>query len=452
MKNNILRLLPVMIVISLGLLLAQGRAEPAAAAPAMQTNLLQNPGFEEPYSGGLAQNWSPWHQELNSNPKPANCSERYLVQPKWNGELASGGLIMEGARSQQVGNNFDTWRGGVMQTVSVSPGSTYRFSFYATGRATNDQYPAPSDPSAKLGVRGGIDPNGSGLWSDGDIVWGASGSPHMSSGQGNWQQFSVEATATGGQITVFVQGDTGGANLCRAHLDVWFDKAELVESGPPPTNTPLPPPPLPPQPVITNTPVPPSPTPTSEIPPTETPLPTETPTNTPEPPQGGVICANAFADANANGLRDPDEGYMAGVTFSVAQEDAVIAQGVSIGSSTPICFSELEPGTYLVGQQVPRNLEMTTAPTATVDVTEGSTISLEFGSRIKTDLGDDEISQVTPPVDGEDPAASGDGSSSDDGGVSPLAIVGLGAIILAIVLLAVLIIILLRNQGKTSSE
>jgi len=442
MKINISRMLLAIVVLAIAILLGPGQNDAVYAEPAQQTNLLNNPSFEEPYNGGVAGNWGAWHQELNSNPKPEACAERYMVQPKWNGELASGGLIKDGARSQQVGNSFDTWRGGVLQTVNVNPGSTYRFTFYATGRATNDQYPAPSDTSVNLGIRGGIDPNGSGLWSDGDIVWGATGSPHMSGSQGNWQQFTVEATATGSQITVFVQADTSGPNQCRRHLDTWFDQAQLIEVGPPPTNTPPPPPPPPPQPVVTNTPVPPTETATPEVSPTATLVPTETPTNTPVPPSGGTICTNAFADDNANGQRDSEEGYMAGVTFSVANEDAVIAQGVSVGSDTAICFEDLDPGTYVVGQQVPRNLEMTTAATATVDLTAGSIISLEFGSRVKTDDNDAEI--LTPTEEG---TVEGDDGSSSGSGVSPLAILGLAAIGIAVVLLVVLIILLFRQQS-----
>jgi hypothetical protein len=133
---------------------------------------------------------------------------------------------------------------------------------------------------------------------------------------------------------------------------------------------------------------------------------------------------------------------MAGVTFSVANENAVIAQGVSVGSDTPICFEELDPGTYVVGQQVPRNLEMTTAATATVDLTAGSIISLEFGSRVKTDDGD-ENSNLPPTEEGS--SGSDEGSSSGSG-VNWLAILGLAAIALAVVLLVVLIVLLIRQQ------
>jgi hypothetical protein len=424
------------------------QSAPASAAPEKQTNLIQNPGFEEPYNGGTAQSWSPWHQGLNDNPKPAKCSDRYLVEPTWSPELASAGLIRDGARSQHVGNSFDTWRAGVMQTISVNPGSTYRFTFYSTGRATNDQYPAPSDASVNLGVRGGIDPNGSGLWNDSDVVWGAAGSPHMSGSQGNWQQFSVEATATGSQITVFVQGDNGGTNQCRKHLDVWFDSAQVVEVGPPPTNTPPPPPPPPPQPVATNTPVPPTATATPEVSPTNTPVPSPTPTDTPVPPETGAICANAFADANLNGQRDPDEGFMAGVSFTVSQEDVVFGPGVSTGTDIPVCFENLEEGAYLVAQEVPRGLVMTTAQSATVQVNAGSTVTLEFGSWFRSE-SDEEIAALTPTAEGGD--SSPPDSSSGDDGVNILAIVGLGAILIAIVLLAVLIIILVRQSGNSAT-
>ena len=450
MKRILARLFPALVLVFLVLLMAPGEVEQVTAAPLLQTNLLNNPSFEEPYSGGTAQSWAKQHENANVDPKPENCSGYYAVLPVWSPELNTD-IIIDGARSQHIGNQFDTWHAVVMQNVNVTPGSTYRFTFWGTGRASNDQYPTPSDTSVNLNMQARIDPNGSGNMFDSDIVNGAAGSPHMSGGTGNWQQFTVEATATGNQMTVFASANLAGANQCRAHLDVWFDKAELIEVGPPATNTPAPPPPQPtspPQPVITNTPLPPPPTATSEAPPTTGPAPTVGPTNTPIPPasSGGVICVNAFADNNANGVRDPDEGYMAGVTFVIIQDGQVVAQGVSTGTSTPVCFENIPPGTYTVAQQVPRNLEMTTAPSATIEVTEGSTISLEFGSRVKTDDGGDEIAG-NPTLTPEGGSSPEEGSGSDGGnGLNVVAIIGLGAILLAIVLLVALVIILLRQQ------
>jgi hypothetical protein len=420
----------------------------AQAAPARQTNLLTNPSLEQPYASGAANGWGRWHQDTAKIPE---CAGAYYHQPVWQPELNTA-LILDGAASQHIGNQFDTWHAGVMQNVNVTAGSRYRFTFWSRGRASNEQYPVPSDGNVNLGVRAGIDPNGSGLWSDGDIQWGNSGSPHD-----NWQQFSVEATASSGIITVFVAANLGGANQCRAHLDVWFDKAELVVAGPPPTNTPPPQPTSPPPPPATNTPVPPTATATSETPPTETPapptdVPTDAPTNTPEPVQGGAICLNAFSDSNANGLHEAAEGYMAGVTFTIAQNNQVLTQGVSQGSSAPVCFESIPEGSYQVAQVVPRTLEMTTAASITIDVTDGETIGLEFGSRIKPA---EEATQAVSANATTNPAATATGGpvtivesgDEDGGGLDLLPLVGLGILALAVLLLGVLIVVLVRQRA-----
>ena len=439
----------LLVFVMLGVILnAQAGDVDEVESSYLQSNLLQNPSFEEPYSNGVAQGWGPQHADNNTNPKPDNCSDYYTALPKWSPELATGSLILDGGRSQHIGNQFDTWNAVVMQDVNVNPGSTYRFSFWATGRASNDQYPAPSDSSVNLGVRAGIDPNGGGNMLSNSIVWGGSGSPHMSGGDGNWQQFSVEATAVGSKITVFANANNGGANQCRAHLDVWFDKAELVTAGPPPTNTPPPAPTLPPQPVATNTPVPPTPTDTPVVPPTDTPAPTDVPTNTPEPQTGGEICANAFADENKNGIQDLGEGWMAGVTLSLIQDEKVIGTGISTGTEISVCFQQLS-GIYNVAQSVPRNLEMTNAPvTNPIEAVNGVSHYVPFGSWFASDTGDESSPDSTPtPSDSQQESGNQDGDSSSGGSsVSPLAVVGLGAIILAVILLAVLIIILLRQQ------
>jgi hypothetical protein len=444
MNKKILLVLFSAIVVIIGFSHNPVNRQPSAEA-ALQSNIIQNPGFEEPYSNGVAQNWAPQHNNFNADPKPQDCNDSYAVQPTWTGELASAALILEGARSQKIGNQFDTFQAVVMQTVNVNPGSRYRFSFWSTGRASNEQYPAPSDTSVNLGIQAGIDPAGRGNFvaNFNEIAWGPAGSPHMNGSQANWQQFSVEATATGSQITVFALGNLVGAQQCRAHLDVWFDKSELIEVGPPPTNTPPPPPP---QPVATNTPIPPTFTPTSEIPPTETSSPTPIPTDTPLPPQGGVICVNAFSDDNANGLHEPDEGYMAGVTFTIAQDNQVVVQGVSTGTSTAVCFENIPAGTYVVAQVVPRNLEMTTAASATINVTDGTTVSLDFGTRVKTDMDDEEIGENPSPTPAGSDDTNQDSDSSSGEGINWLAIIGLAAIFVAILLLGVLIFLLLRQQ------
>lgn len=404
-----------------------------------QTNLLQNPGFEQPYSSGSAQNWGRWHQDDGGS---ALCEEPWAGRPVW-GPESNSALVLEGSTSQKFGNQFNKFHAGVYQTVNVNPGSTYRFTFWARGRASNEQYPAPSSNFINLNVQARIDPQGRGLWNAAGIVGGAVGQPHD-----QWQQFSVEATAAGNTITVFAGSNMRGGT-CAAHMDIWIDQASLVEVGPPPTNTPPPPPPPPP---ATNTPVPPTVTPTPENSPT--------PTNTPEPtftptPAGGTICLNAFGDANANGIHDPDEGFMAGVALAVSRDGQVVSNGVSRGSDDAVCFDNLPPGEYTVAQSVPPTLEMTTAPNATVPVEAGKTVGVEFGSRLRQsqptgEPAGGEPTAVADTGNGGEPTptvAAADGAIEEgDSGLDPLALVGLGVILLAVILLGALIFILVRQQ------
>lgn len=428
-----------------GLLLMLGRVIPVAAAPQQQTNLLQNPGFEQPFdSGGAAANWARWHEETGGS---TACAEPWAGRPIWSQE-ANSPLIHGGATSQHIGNQFNKWHAGVMQTVNVTPGTTYRFTFWARGRASNDQYPAPSYGDVALNVQARIDPQGRGQWNAAGLVSGSAGSPHDT-----WQQFSVDATATGSQITVFVAANLKNSQ-CAGHMDVWFDDAQLVEVGPPPTNTPPPPPPTSPAPIVTNTPVPPTATPTPQFTPTHTPEPTAVPTNTPEPPTGGQVCLNAFSDDNGNGARDTTEGYMGRVTLTLAQNNAILSTGLSTGTADPICFENIPAGTYQVAQIVPAGLETTTAPSTDISVEEGSTIGVEFGSRIQP--------TAAPPAPATEVAANqptpdaGSGTATDDNaaasaandGPGVLAFAGLAVIGLAVILLGVLIFLVLRQQSR----
>ena len=381
----------------LALFLAFGMRSQVTAAPAQQgANLLNNASFEQPFVNGAADGWSTWHMETEKT--DSECLSGYHFMPKWNMETG-GQFVNNGITAQYIGNNWDTWGGGVSQTVNVTPGSTYRFSFFAKGRTTSEQSPAPSEFGINMNIRAGIDPNGGGQWYDGDVAWGPAASPHD-----NWQQFSVEATATGDKMTVFTSADLGvvGVNQCRQFLDTWFDNAELVEVGaaPPPT--------APPAPAATavpvNTPLPQA-TPTTEVPSTEEPQPTEEPESVAEAPldqptTGATICLNAFHDINANGLLDPNEGSMADVTLTVANQNAIIGSVISDGSESLKCFYNLEAGLYQVAQQVPAHLQMTSAANVAVEATVDSTVSVAFGSRIRGAPITEAIPADTTPVEG----------------------------------------------------
>lgn len=414
-----------------------------------QTNLLTNPSFENPYgSNGEASSWGRWH-ENSAESEFGDCTNGYHKLPTWSPEYNSA-IIQSGGASQHVGNQWDTWHGGVFQTVNVTPGSTYRFTVWAYSHAGSNNFGSPSDGDMNSQVQVGIDPNGSGLWYEGDVVWSGYINP-----LDTWQQVSVEVTATGDKVSVYTSADYGvkGANQCRAHLDTWFDSAELVEVGPPPTNTPVPQPTSPPPPPATNTAVP-QPTATADAvePTTETPVePTAEPTVEAEIPSGGgTICVNAFADTNANGVKDADEGYMGNVTFTIAQGTLVIGQAVSTGTPTPVCFEGLTAGEYQVAQTVPGRLEMTTAGNTALAVADGQVVGIEFGSRIRTEdeiaSGGDPEGVVTTPESGDENGNSEEGS----GGNPLLAFGGVFLLLGGLLLLGAIVIVVLGRRGSSS--
>lgn len=406
------------------------------------TNLLQNPDFAQPYNNGVANGWSGWHRE---SAKSEDCADPYWFRPHWGAETITPSHIYRGSSAQFIGNSWDTWMAGVYQTVPATPGSTYRFSFFAKGRTANQPGIDGSLTHIALNIRAGIDPTGGTAWHGPDVVWGGAGSPHD-----NWQQFSVEVTAVSNQITVFTSANLtqAGVNQCLAHLDTWYDAAELVVVQIPPTVTNTPPPPPP----ATNTPVN---TPTPEVTNTPTAVPTNTPTPTPTTPPGGTICLNAFHDENANGVHDAGEDYLAGITFTVSRDGELLDTAISTGRAEPVCFDGLEPGAYEVAQQIPPRLELTTADTAVIDINVGQTLGVEFGSRqrpqptpVTDPAGADTIADAETPADADPNLVPEETAepAPDAGPRSLAALSGLIALMVGILLLGVLLFFFLRRQ------
>ncbi|MEM7283973.1 MAG: hypothetical protein AAF438_20365, partial [Pseudomonadota bacterium] len=98
---------------------------------AAQSNLLQNPGFEGPYSAwqiqyGTAQvaaTWTPWWLE-DANHDPIYAQPEYKPAE---GQFFPN-RVFEGARAQQWFTFYKSHYGGMYQQVSgVTPGQTYRF-------------------------------------------------------------------------------------------------------------------------------------------------------------------------------------------------------------------------------------------------------------------------------------------------------------------------------------
>ena len=108
-----------------------------------------------------------------------------------------------------------------------------------------------------------------------------------------------------------------------------------------------------------------------------------TPTPSAESASFGTICINSFSDDDASGIRDANEGYMAGIPVLVKREGKIVVEGISTGTQRPVCFADLAVGEYEVLQQPPASLALTTANNAVLTLKAGQTIGLEFGSRVR---------------------------------------------------------------------
>lgn len=448
------------------------------AAPALQENLLTNPGFEQPYSDGgkQANGWGRWFEDTG---KAGGGSLDYVVQPDFSAEV-NPVIVRSGSASQHIGNRYDPWHAGVKQPVSVPAGSPLRFCAYGRLFANNANFEdAPSIESKDGQMQVGIFPNGEVEWNTSGIIWSGKINPHNA-----WQQVCVDATAgDAGKVTVFVSSSYRGQTAF--HLDAWWDDASLVITAPAATAAPTQgaaPPPAPTvaerncetqadgsvtyvvqsgdtvgaialscdstiddirqlnnlvndliqvgQTLIVKA---------ATAPPTPAPPPTaEAPAPTAEPAtvavaSDGEICVEAFNDANANQVKDPGEQLLGGVGFAL--NDAAGPRGSYVTSGLepePYCFAGLQPGSYTVEARAPTGVSGTTSAEWPVGVTAGMKFEIAYGGSRNAEGTAPNVPAAddTPP---EVSAPDASGSSSSDlgrfvaGALGVIILIGAGA-------------------------
>jgi LysM repeat protein len=297
------------------------------------TNLLQNPGFEEPYvtlnsdlSLRVASSWQPWSL-------PQGSSSSINARPEY--KPAPTNRIHSGAAAQEYNTFFATHTGGVYQRVPVTANTDLRFSIfvYVWSSATFANPDVSDDPN-DVSVSVGIDPTGGTDGTSGNIVWST-----PSEFYDQYRELAVTARSQGTAVTVFVrsapQGFVGTSN-------VYLDDAALAVLGTGP--------------VATTTP---QPTPTTDfIPPTQegtlTPVPTSSVTNTPVPTATPVL---------------PDD-FTSSFVYTVVSGDTVwgIAQRYKSTVAAITKVNGLSDAGYLsIGQTlvIPVRGDSTTPPTFT---------------------------------------------------------------------------------------
>lgn len=178
-----------------------------------QSNLLQDPGFENNYSGRMGRGdfnfpaaWDGWWTD-------APHSESWMnVAP--NGYPHPGGFKRSGSYSQSISKGSGTFTAAAFQQVNdIAPGAKLRASAFVYIENNN---------GANSQVRIGIGSNvGTNVY--GDITWS-----DWTKSLRSWQEITVDHTATGGSVTVFIFATQTWPNDPNA---VYLDDASLIVIG-----------------------------------------------------------------------------------------------------------------------------------------------------------------------------------------------------------------------------
>ncbi|MBC7253830.1 MAG: LPXTG cell wall anchor domain-containing protein [Actinobacteria bacterium] len=106
--------------------------------------------------------------------------------------------------------------------------------------------------------------------------------------------------------------------------------------------------------------------------------------NAPMPPEPkGSISGHKYEDLDGDGVRDPDEPPVPGITIELWKDGAKVAETVT-GEDGSYSFQELETGAYTVKEKVPDDMEATSAVSAEVSLDPGEEVTgVDFLNRKK---------------------------------------------------------------------
>ena len=297
-------------------------------------NLLQNPGFEQPFAASIPGKENcliavPWLAWFVVGPSE-RTSQGYLLAPEYKMSTrndAPFNRTHSGDLAQQYFHSFGNFQAGVYQVVQkVTPGALLRLQMWgftwscdneSKGNCGNN---TSGDPSP-MHLRIGIDPTGGTDPFSPNIVWSAE-----VNAWDTWTLLQIEATAVNSTITVFAYSYP---DYRSQDNNVYLDDASLVEVAPPATNTPVPTdtPQASPTPEATETPVP-----------TDTPKPTNTPaataTTAPSATPAATAATAATITAAPSATPQPTKAAVTAATATAA------ATAVPVVSPTPSAASQ----------------------------------------------------------------------------------------------------------------
>jgi LysM repeat protein len=159
-----------------------------------------------------------------------------------------------------------------------------------------------------------------------------------------------------------------------------------------------------------------------------------------------AVCLKAYDDVNANGVQDAEDALRAAVAFTISDGQSVVSNYVTDGQSEPFCITLPAPGSYRVTRSVLPNEVLTTAGDRAVSLSEGSTLSLDFGSY----MDEEALAMVTDADQGE-PAATTESEPAEDSSDGLLTAAVIAAIVVGVLLLIAVVVIVLNNRRAKSA-
>lgn len=431
---------------------------PAQGAPAQQANLLNNGSMEggsrmvnnDGDWRGVPNAWDPWYNKVENE----DCNKAF-AKPHYEME-AHPSHVKDGMWSARYWTDA-RMDAGLMQTVAATPGTKYKFSIYVFNWTVPMAQAQPDVPSkGEQMVQVGMDPAGGTNGGAASVVWGAETWQYDS-----LILLTVEATATANKITVFTrtrpnwcgqrndsfwdagtvvatgQGPTpvpaGGKTAVPTKPSTWG-----VQSGSIITATPQPDGSIihtvssgesctgiavaynislddlysqnslsndkcrfisPGQKLTIRPPQQPTPAPATPTP--ETTAVAEEPSEEVAPPQdaNGTICVMGFEDENSNGIPEPVEPKLAGMTFEVSNGTQVIGTYTTDALSEPYCFAQVPPGAYVVSW-TGEALAATTEQSWSITLEPGTTVSRQFGAQPASEAANGQTGSNSGPEQG----------------------------------------------------
>ncbi len=223
--------------------------QPAARQTAVcqGTNLLQNPGFEGPYTTYQfpppghpdCQTWDP--EEPNQYCERAQMpvgwhprwlpdgAEEWIIMPEYTAstpDQVNPDRVRSGEKSLHYWSFWTRHESAVHQQVTAVPGVTYCFSAWGhawSDRISENWYSATPDrpeDDGQLYQKVGIDPTGGTDWQSPTVIWSEARKQYDYFGE-----FVITATAQAEQITVFIWSRT---EVPVKHNEAYWDDAFLA--------------------------------------------------------------------------------------------------------------------------------------------------------------------------------------------------------------------------------